>query len=144
MITSQQVLEAVSTPAVLSLAQFGFGKFVDNYSNQQALYDSIIMFGSLFTSKVLNNAFVSKIVGRFDNYYAVNFSSYLTEPVLNYFIYNWGYDRYFKKSFKSYSQKSKLESVMIPVLMAVISKAIDQIVIAILTGGKKTSYYDEF
>ena len=49
----------------------------------------MLMLASLLSSKVLNNALVSKMIGVFKNAYASNLASYLTTPVLNYFIYNY-------------------------------------------------------
>ena len=74
----------------------------------------MLMLGSLLSSKALNNALVSKMVGMFKNAYASNLASYLTTPVLNYLIYNYLYENNFKRAFSVYSSKSSTEMMIIP------------------------------
>jgi hypothetical protein len=79
-----------------------------------ARYDALMMLGSLLSSKVINNALVSKMVGVFKNAYANNLASYLTTPVLNYLIYNYLYENNYKNAFSAYSAKSSTELMLIP------------------------------
>ena len=79
---------------------------VDNYNFTQARYDALLMFGSLFASKILSNAFIAKMVGKLRNSYGTSITGKLTEPILNYFIYGYLYENYFKKSQIGFKSKS--------------------------------------
>nr|AAL73469.1 Tlr 3Fp protein [Tetrahymena thermophila] len=140
--TKEQIAEAIATPTVLSLLQIPISMFGFKYNTEQSLYDAAIMFASLSISKILNNKLVPPLIGQFQNYYAANLTSFLTYPVLNYFTYNWFFDRIFKTTFKSYNRKSSKMSVILPAMMAIVGMAIDKGVIMWITGGKQMSYYE--
>ena len=77
----------------------------------------MIVFGSLVSSRILSNAFIAKIVGALNNYYATNLSQYLTVPVLNYFIYNYLSGKFYTNEYLgTHKNHTSSEMMYLPVV----------------------------
>ncbi|KAL4501525.1 hypothetical protein ABPG72_018576 [Tetrahymena utriculariae] len=140
-LVQKYVIPNTITPFMLSAMQFIFDKFFYDYTNKQAFYDSMLSLGSLVGSKVLTNTLVAKTVGVLDNYYANNFISYLSEPLLNYLIYGYLYQEKFKKTQDGYKSKSETSLMIMPLIQSIIGMFLDGTVVQWITGYNKSNIY---
>lgn len=133
------IVELTATPALLSALQYVYDTQVSKYSSKHAQYDFAITFASLIASKVVSNAFVAKMVGVLNSTYASNLSSYLTSPVVCYFIYAFLYERFITfENLGSHASRSSQEIILMSAALGFLQQYLDPMVLSKLTGYTKS------
>lgn len=133
--SSQSFLESAYSPAIFGIMVGLYDFMIEKKNITKCMYDSGIMAGSLYASKIAHSVIDLRLIDTFGNQMIQEYSKYIVQPAINYFLYPYLYNWFYEGKFGNFTNnRSQTMSQIIGSASAFAQTMSDNYIVSFITG----------